>query len=143
MREILFRGKCIRTGKWVQGDLLQFQDGTIIHSIENGCRVSYDIDYKSIGEYTGINDKNGKKIFEGDIVCAPINELDLRVSFSFKESDIAGLKSVNGKVVFDNGFFIIEWEGDVFEDGIISMVDGLEVIGNIYDNPELLTSSVE
>lgn len=68
MREILFKAKTWEGGRWVFGDLLQFQSNTVIHSYLNGCRVSDDVDPRTVCQYTGLNDSNGVKIFEGDFV---------------------------------------------------------------------------
>ena len=68
MREILFKAKRWRDGKWVYGDLNNLQDSVIIHWYNNGCRVSDEVDPSTVCQYTGLTDKNGKKIFEGDIV---------------------------------------------------------------------------
>ena len=68
MREILFKAKRWSDGKWVYGDLNQLQDSTIIHWYNNGCRVADEVDPSTVCEYTGLTDRNGKKIFEGDIV---------------------------------------------------------------------------
>lgn len=68
MREILFKAKRWRDGKWVYGDLNNLQDSVIIHWYNNGCRVSDEVDPSTVCQYTGLTDKNGKKVFVGDIV---------------------------------------------------------------------------
>ena len=67
MREILFKAKRWRDGKWVYGDLNNLQDSVIIHWYNNGCRGSDEVDPSTVCQYTGLTDKNGKKIFEGDV----------------------------------------------------------------------------
>lgn len=68
MREILFKAKRWSDGKWVYGDLNHLQDSVIIHWYNNGCRVADEVDPSTVCQYTGLTDKNGKKIFEGDII---------------------------------------------------------------------------
>ena len=66
MREILFRGKRVDNGEWVYGDLSQHKTGKKF--IKCGSAIhSYEVIPKSIGQYTGLTDKNAKKIFEGYI----------------------------------------------------------------------------
>ena len=68
MREILFKAKRWSDGKWVYGDLNHLQDSVIIHWYNNGCRVADEVDPSTVCQYTGLTDKNGKKIFEGDVL---------------------------------------------------------------------------
>ena len=121
MREILFRGK-ITQDEWVYGfyENVKLEEATI-HYI-NGKIVSS----KTVGQYTGLTDKNGKKIFEGDIIDTP----DRLVKVVWFE----------GNAQFDLHF--IRYKDDVTTTNFkgIHMRDlkEYEVIGNIHDNSELL-----
>ena len=133
MREILFRGKQKDNGEWVEGRLLA--DGVIVPKgqtieifrcwIENRleCRVVIP---ETVGQYTGLTDKNGTKIFEGDIVDVEYNPNYIGVA---KE------RIGTFEVVFDNGCFMKQNDKGLFH--FISS-DVCVVIGNIHDNPELL-----
>lgn len=113
MREILFKAKRWRDGKWVYGDLNNLQDSVIIHWYNNGCRVSDEVDPSTVCQYTGLTDKNGKKIFEGDNVYDP----------------------------HENSIYTVEWNENnaIFQmahDGRRRSAETAyycEIIGNIYD----------
>ncbi len=128
MREILFRG---RRGneKWRYGSLLVYPDGDCFICIDNGEETDVLIksaaDSDTVGQYTGLTDKNGVKIFEGDIVH--IHDTLLQCTKPWHEFD--------GYVDFmDGSYRIVSGATTNYR-----WVDyGVEVIGNIYDNPELL-----
>ncbi|MBE6928046.1 MAG: hypothetical protein E7467_06115 [Ruminococcaceae bacterium] len=123
MREILFRGKR-NNGEWVEGSLVVWPDGaTDICYSENDSFVEMTktiVNPASVGQYTGLTDKNGNKIFEGDIV------------------DILTEDEEIGIVAYDDGGFQVEADGFCVD--FHSNINGtdLEVIGNIHDNPELI-----
>ena len=128
MREILFRGKRTDNGEWVYGELIQNVDCLKIREQEKSIKKiakSYEVDPETVGQFTGLLDKNGKKIFEGDIVLG---------LFLF---DI----SINAVVKFRDGAFGLEWRrGEIIEFNAFTSLCNItyEIIGNIYDNPELL-----
>ena len=120
MREIKFRGKQRRTGKWFYGNLYvkDIYGRTHICTTKCGC---FDIDPETVGQDTGLTDKNGIKIFEGDIVKGKDN----------LERNLA----VSGYIDHENGSFVIVGE---FMTHYRWLDYELEVIGNIYDNKEIL-----
>ncbi len=126
MREILFRGKRLDNGEWVFGDLLHngIDYETAICNRENQTKYVTGVDPETVGQFTGLTDKNGKQIFEGD---------ECRVS---RPCVLA-----YGKITFQNGCF---WFADDGEGGMLRLCDAkingfkIEVIGNVTDNPELL-----
>lgn len=137
MREILFRGKQAYNGEWIAGGLLQDDDGkTYIVGYEHRGGIDGMIDAEltswaviseTIGQYTGLTDKNGTKIFEGDIVT---------VSLSWDEDDVMDV----GRVFYSEEICGFYRTSKVFGGGCPSMTytDEYEIIGNIYDNPELV-----
>lgn len=118
MREILFRGKRKLGNEWIEGSLHteKFTDDEEFLCCEV-CQC--DVYPETVGQYTGLTDKNGKKIFEGDVV---------KIKFPNGARKTDFVRFANG------GFlpFIIQY--DTFDWG----GEDCRVIGNIHDNPELL-----
>lgn len=136
-REILFRGKRVDNGEWVYGYL--FDDGyqNPRHVFVGGLMIDeykgtacdewdingidfYDVKPNTICQYTGLTDKSGKKIFEGDVVQSVLDK---------------------GIVGYEDGCFVIKWNNVKFlrkDLGYWADLDGFCTVGNIYDNPELL-----
>lgn len=121
MREILFRGKRVDNGTWAYGDLLHCDDEMEIDSESLGENGGYIIP-ETVGQYTGLTDKNGKKVFEADIV------------------KFDGYPEFYSYVCFENFAFMCKSKVYKQYGYHISNESGhkLEVIGNIFDNPELL-----
>lgn len=132
MREILFRGKRTDNGEWVEGyyykakycrtddELCDYI--TVPHPKEyNEPSSHYIVDPKTVGQYTGLTDKNGKRIFEGDIV----KRFWSGKMCVYQIDHDNGLASFIGRA--DMKFTTFDYDSEEFE-----------VIGNTYDNPELL-----
>ena len=129
MREILFHGKRADNGEWVEGILFNAEEDTFI--IPHGNEYSYNpieglafdvygckVAPETVGQYTGLTDRNGKKIFEGDII-------------EFHE-EIGKIKYSDYDAAFD--IIFDTWNtnfSEIYEKNV-------EVIGNIHENPELL-----
>ena len=141
MREILFRGKRTDNGEWVHGNLVRGCDEKYAYIVEFGnkemCRNYVNINPDTIGQYTGLTDKNGKRIFEGDMINPFDDEIDkMVVEFRFGQFLLC-LYGERGYMA-EYGW---EEEGNYgcFEAEPLSTYgDDIEVIGNIHDNPELL-----
>ena len=127
MREILFRGKRTDDGEWMCGNLTVWSDGSA--SIDREPTASspmYAVIPETIGQYTGLTDKNGKKIFEGDIVLFPWDNEDKEVfCIEFVEGEFMAIPKRKST--------------DIWCIRIGSYSPDFEVIGNIHDNPEFLT----
>ena len=126
MREILFRGKCFNTEEWVEGYLgIEVPDELVIQKFsydeyfKSNCIDQYSVKPETIGQYTGLSDKNGTKIFEGDILHAAQGNFVVRWSESIC-SFVAGEKE-RMRPCMNSG-----------------TMNCCEVIGNIFDNPELI-----
>lgn len=137
-REILFRGKYIHTfknehiaGSWVYGYLRD-----AIHIYSPKLMGEYLIDPETVCQYTGLTDKNGMKIFEGDIVKTKFFGKDNGNGQNFADYDIF-------KIVYKDGIYLLENNRRRFSAQYIPdmMGNGIEVIGNIFDNPELTKES--
>ena len=154
MREILFRGKRMDNGEWVEaGSIargtinddnwdyyigasatsknLVDNHGNVVASIaKTGC-LWYKVDLDSIGEYTGLTDRDGKKIFEGDIVKVTDDDGE------FSSSDCG-----YGNVIFLDGIWYVDED---VNNGLFNLnnVYYIETIGNIHDNPNFFEGGAD
>lgn len=132
MREILFRGKQTDNGEWVQGYYTGRTDFIDIHEIctTESVGIRYKVIPETIGQYTGLTDKNDVKIFEGDILKR-----------SWADGDV--IKSITYYVEYSLGCFWCKGCSSCCESMLgyfttLAKGNPIEVIGNIHDNPELL-----
>ena len=150
MREIIFRGKRLDNGEWAEGYLYEHEPELVGIVSENDvpepskwfiARTAFadwnmprlaefiEVDPYTVGQYTGLKDKHGKKIFEGDILL---------------------LDDIKGIVNYGTGCFCVELPGPDYLyhnnpaiDMVLNEYPGLEIIGNIHDNAELLEEEVQ
>ena len=139
MTEILFRGKRLDNGEWVEGNLFvsDTDGGTYILAGSRIVTIEWEVDPSTVGQYTGLKDKNGKRIFDGDIIAVPFEE-DLS---PWEENCIY---YENGKVYFDEIRFgwYVKFKGD--ELTLWEYDDcGVTIIGNIHDNPEFMKEGAD
>lgn len=147
-REIKFRGVSVVSNKFVHGSLISLGDGYVIAKSSNivGQTSSDDVflSYSNeevdivfpdaIGQYTGLQDKNGKEIYEGDIVKVPL--LDPIFGDIIKDA------FCNAEIRFNKGSFVVSYYGSNHNIYLSDLYDKIEVIGNIYDNKELLKNEL-
>lgn len=150
MRDILFRGKRTDNGEWAEGYLYEHEPALVGIVSENDvpepskwfiARTGFadwnmprpvefvEVDPSTISQYTGLKDKNGKRIFEGDILL---------------------LDDIKGLVNYGTGCFCVELPGPDYLyrnnpaiDMVLNEYPGLEIIGNAHDNPELLKEEAQ
>lgn len=142
MREILFRGKRKDNGEWIEGYLLIGRPYSCDNDEVNivpptdpmffpRCEIGmhYDVDPETVGQYTGLKDKNGKKVFEGDILSQTDRHCNNPLIRAVKYEMSCGSCCTQVFGFGASGQYHLDF---------INLTEPFEVIGNIHDNPELL-----
>ena len=127
-REILFRGKRIDNGEWVEGNYI-FEDFDRVGIHQIGTIIQCFVIPKTVGQFTGLLDKNGKKIFEGDIVRRFNSRGQEVMRYAVKWNTDCCMFVL----VCEDTYF-----GEYSSDFTVFYGEELEIIGNIHDNPNLL-----
>lgn len=122
-REILFRGKRLNNGEWVYGSYwYSHRSNTYQHFVFDDGNVWVGVEPDTVGQFTGLTDKNGVKIFDGDVI-------------EYTDGCNDWLGAV--KYASDDAQFVARFIGGDVESFDNLYIGDCEVIGNIYDNPEL------
>lgn len=149
MREILFRGKRINDDEWVYGSFCMDAieqikgpcglDGFIrLYDKAKGKMQMHEVDRETVGQYTGLTDKNGKRIFEGDKI-KPFDDGIDKMVVEFHDGQF--LLCLYG----ERGYMAeYGWEesgnyGCFEAEPLYSYGDDIEVIGNVHDNPDVVS----
>lgn len=157
MREILFRGKRKDNGEWIES-LTLLKLGDCLYMFQSAmCEITYDLQYnitsvigkspffvevipETIGQYTGLVDKNGRKIFDGDIVRIDCNISIIRCG---NYCDVGCSRCAGEEATYDAAGWYLEhiypfcyYYYGAIRGGI--PIDDYKIVGNIYDNPEFL-----
>lgn len=138
MREIKFRGKRTDTGEWVYGDLIENQgrffiyhatSETTLKDEDNSIIVlAEEVNLDTVGQYTGLHDKNGKETYEDDILRVYDGKRYFNIVVKWSEEAMAFMACY-----CDGNQSPLSWFSN-----LLSRTYEIEVIGNIHDNPELL-----
>lgn len=126
MREIKFRGKRLDNGEWIEGDLLRMNGHWFIFLDPAPEGIDkYEVDPATVGEFTGLKDKNGKEIYEGDVMEIPETDFNAEII---------------GRVLFEeDAYYIIPLRGGHLWGLHWSLrKHDAKIIGNIHDNPKFL-----
>lgn len=154
MREIKFRGKDVDSGEWRNGSLVTYPNGRCeIVVFDDSEILEYEVDVESVGQFTGLHDKNGKEIYEGDVLFVREWEnLAMRV-LDHEERELFSLEDCKGGILHESQRVVYFEEGSMCAGDYYMCtlwderdqrhqypIFEVELLGNIHDNPNLLTN---
>ena len=119
MRTIKFRGKRIDNGEWIYGGIIFWSNGN--YEIHNSLGHFHRVDPKTVGQFTGLKDKNGVEIWESDLLYSEFSDKTFEVTF------YEGAWVLTNETTGEDGWRL---DSGTAEQALI--------IGNVYQNPELL-----
>ena len=128
-REIKFRAQAIASNKWLYGDLRHHKDDVCI--FEQGGNKGEQVKRDTIGQFVGLKDKDGKEIYEGDIVEFDGNGFDYNTGKMLRDKS---------SVIYSNCSFVVDYSPSLRYSLSVMRFYNLVVIGNIHDNFDLLNN---
>lgn len=145
MREIKFRGKRIKIEdpmeRWVEGSLIDYtniRDERVVRIMSRSGYMN-DVNPETIGQFSGLKDKNGKEIYEGDLIKAPSGSIYAVIFSTWKHEEKRKFPKVIDLYEYTGWCISLDWVNPC--DLLDSEVCQGNIIGNIYDNPELLSNN--
>lgn len=159
IRQIVFRGKVVNhdpmtnpENGWVEGYYLQDLDnGVVKHYIFN-CPMKWEVDADTVGQFTGVLDKNGKEIYEGDVLFVREWENLAMRMFDHEERELLSLEDCKGGILHESQRVVYFEEGSMCAGDYYMCtlwdkrdqrhqypIFEVELLGNIHDNPNFLS----
>lgn len=140
MREILFRGKRLDNGEWIEGNLIRYRNGEAAIIELAGLRLR-SVNPDTVVQFTGLTDKNGKKIFEGEVLDMSILRTDHSLNAVSMEYGAFGFYPLHPEEEAEEDrrwrSFWRDDEQEMWDEEYFT------VVGNIYDNPEMLGGATD